>query len=362
MTTVEQNRIRRLFKTGVTAYDKDLACPGYVLFAPLYGHHTYLMNLDGMIVHQWEHEHVPGMYSRLSREGNLLYMSKVQDETWDIFPIWALFKGGVLQELDWEGNILWEHRDPFQHHDARRTASGGYIYPSLEQVPPDLAAKVQGGLDMDDDPMWADVIVEIDRDGNTVWEWHAIEHMDPATDKIAPNVQRWEWTHGNTVVPLENDQVLVSFRNTSTVGIIDKASGNFTWKIGDDILAGQHDPSLLPNGNILIYDNGTYRTDDWLIYSRVVEINPKTNEIEWEYRDAPYWDFFSATVSGAQRLPNGNTLITEGVTGRLFQVTPDGKIVWEYVNPEFHINPRDWEINMIFRGTHFMAEDLPDRF
>jgi hypothetical protein len=70
-------------------------------------------------------------------------------------------------------------------------------------------------------------------------------------------------------------------------------------------------------------------------YSRVLEINPVTYEKVWEYR-APgnqAFRFFSHYVSSAQRLPNGNTMITEGSDGRLFEVTSDGDIVWEYVSP-----------------------------
>ena len=343
MTHIDQLKTRRIVRTGLTAYDEKLACPGYVLFSPLYGRTTYLMGLDGTFVHQWEHEHVPGMYGYLTPQGTLFYSAKVRDKTWDIFPIWSLFKGGVLREYDWDGNIIWEHIDEYMHHDARKMDHGGAMYLSLEQVPPALAAQVQGGVQVDDLPMWADVIVEVDKDGNKIWEWHAIDHIDVATDRIAPNVQRWEWTHGNTVVPLDDDRVMISLRNISVIGIIDKKSGEFTWKLGDELLGGQHDPSMLSNGNVLVYDNGIYRTHDWLTHSKILEINPKTTEVEWEYADAPWWDFYSPTVSGAQRLLNGNTLITEGTAGRMFQVTPEGQVVWEYICPFFNINPRDWE-------------------
>ena len=77
-------------------------------------------------------------------------------------------------------------------------------------------------------------------------------------------------------------------------------------------------------------------------YSRVIEFNPRTMEMVWEYifignEDvaAPPGErtFFSAFISGAQRLPNGNTLITEGGTGRIFEVTPEKEVVWEFINP-----------------------------
>src|SRR5215470_18262654 len=81
-------------------------------------------------------------------------------------------------------------------------------------------------------------------------------------------------------------------------------------------VAGQHAPTLLDNGNILIFDNGVHRLDDPLPFSRVIEINPTTNEIEWNYQDRPVSNFFSPRMGNAQRLPNGNTLINEASFGR----------------------------------------------
>jgi hypothetical protein len=76
-------------------------------------------------------------------------------------------------------------------------------------------------------------------------------------------------------------------------------------------------------------------------FSRVLELDPLSLDIIWEYtaREAgfrmPMYEhrFYSSLVSSAQRLPNGNTLITEGVDGRIFEITRDNEIVWEYVNP-----------------------------
>ncbi len=139
---------------------------------------------------------------------------------------------------------------------------------------------------------------------------------------ITFNDPRDEWSHANTIVPLDDDRIMVSFRNTSTVGIVDCATGNFSWKLGYDVLSQQHDPNMLENGNILIFDNGSHRKSDARTPSRVIEVDPATDEIVWEYRDQPAFNFFSPYISGARRLPNGNTLITEGNFGRLFQVTP----------------------------------------
>jgi len=95
------------------------------------------------------------------------------------------------------------------------------------------------------------------------------------------------------------------------------------------MVAGQHAPTLLANGNVLIFDNGVHRLDDAMPYSRVIEVNPATNQIVWKYQDKPAWNFFSPRMGLAQRLPNGNTLITESSFGRFFEVTSQGEIVWD---------------------------------
>lgn len=361
MSTIDQQTHRRITRTGLTAQDETRASPGYTLYAPMYGPgDVYLVSLEGTVAHQWHLPFPPGLYGYLLSNGNLFYLGKVQDETWDRFSSWKSFKGGVMMEVDWKGNVVWEHRDRDHHHDARRTTSGGALYLTVERIPDEVAAHVRGGVaGTDKDGMWADVVVEVDAAGKRVWEWHAFEHLDFETDVITANDLRDEWSHGNTVVPLSDDRVLISCRNISTIGIIDKKTGNFIWKLGYDVLAQQHDPSLLPNGNILVFDNGAHRKNFPQPSSRVIEVNPKTNEIVWEYRDKPHYNFFSAYISGARRLSNGNTLITEGHSGRMFQVTPDNQVVWEYINPHFHPTPNGALSNAVFRSTHYLADEIP---
>ena len=364
MTTheIQPQTRRRIARTGLTANDPSLACPGYTLYAPLSGNgEVYLLDSDGNVAHRWNMPYPPGLYGYLLPNGNLFYGGKVRDDGgWDIFEAMKRFKGGVMLEADWDGNILWEHRDPYHHHDARRTETGGCLYMTVERMDDAAAAKIQGGQPgTDANGMYADVLVEVDANGNRIWEWHAAEHLDPDRHVISFNDLRDEWSHGNTVVPLPGGRVMFSFRNISTVGIIDKASGDIVWQIGDDVLAQQHDPSLLDNGNVLIYDNGSHSRHNPLPASRVIEVDTSTNEIVWEYRDNPPFNFFSAYISGARRLPNGNTLITEGHFGRIFQVTPDGRVVWEYINPHFSPNEQGYEVNSVFRSTHYLPEQIP---
>ena len=359
MTIDDQTR-RRNTKTGLTALDRERACPGYTLYAPMDGPgDVYLLNLDGEEVHHWAMPDPPGLYGYLLPNGNLFYGGKLRDDMWDRFQSWKRFKGGVMMEVDWDGNVVWEHRDIDHHHDARRTSSGGAIYLTVERVPEALAAKVKGGNPITGESgMWADVIVEVDASGKRIWEWHAAERLDPERDIITFNDSRDEWSHGNTVVPISDDRVMFSFRNLSTVGIIDKSTGEIVWRLGGEVLAQQHDPSLLPNGNILVYDNGSHSDHHALPFSRVVEVDPKSNRVVWQYSDNPPYNFFSPYISGARRLPNGNTLVTEGMFGRMFQVTPEGDVVWEYINPHFHEEAENAVVNRVFRATHYLPEEI----
>ena len=140
----------------------------------------------------------------------------------------------------------------------------------------------------------------------------------------------------------------------SRVGLIDRSSGELRWKYGAPEVFHQHHASTLPNGHVLIYDNGMHRLAD-LSYSRIVEVNPATDEVVWEYQANPREQFFSGHISGAERQSNGNTLICEGTSGRVFEVTREGEVVWEWVSP-FVNRRRDQRMSWIFRVRRYALD------
>jgi hypothetical protein len=362
--SLDQVTWRRTRKLGLTGHDRARSYGGYTLYTPMYGDGSvYLLDMEGETVHTWRMPHRPGDYGYILPNGNLFFLGQTPEAPEDnMFLGWQLFSGGVMLEVDWDGNVVWEHRDPAHHHDARRTASGGAVYLALELVPEAIQAQVQGGIPGSEHHgrMWADKVVEIDRDRNLLWEWHAYEHLDPATDHILATDLRDEWSHGNTIVPLDNGDVIVSFRNPSVVARIDRKTGNFVWKLTPQLLSQQHDPSLLENGNVLVFNNGTRRWTLPLVFSSVIEVDPLSGDVAWEYRDSSAMlSFFSSYISGAQRLPNGNTLITEGLPGRIFEVTPGGEIVWEFISPHFFTVPVFGTNNAIFRARRYPKELFP---
>jgi hypothetical protein len=334
-TVVDQNPIRRR-GTGLRALDRARTSPGLTLFAPMNGDGTvYLVDLNGKIVHAWRMPYPPGLYGYLTEKGTLFYNGKIPNDT---FLGETPFKGGAALEADWNGRVLWEVRQANHHHDGRLLKNGNVLFLCATELPTDMARKIQGGRPGTEvnGKMWADYLLEVTREGRTVWEWRTWEHLDPAEYPIAfPENVRSEWTHGNAIVELADGNLLVSFRNISTIIKIGRTTGRVVWKLGAPSLSGQHAPTPLLNGNILIFDNGPHRLDRVFPFSRVIEVNPATNEIVWKYQEAFPPSFYSDRISNAQRLPNGNTLINEGQFGRLFEVTPESEVVWEYVNPFF---------------------------
>ena len=164
------------------------------------------------------------------------------------------------------------------------------------------------------------------------------------------------WPQWNSVVELPDGNIMTCSPRTSNLTIIDKHTGNIKWRWGKDIISFAHNPTMLDNGNILVFDNGRFSSVP--PHSRVIEVNPNSGQIEWKYEAATLSDFFSPFISGCERLPNGNTLICEGAKGRLFEVTSNGEIVWEYIVPSY-TNTEEYGLsNNTFRA-HRYGPDYP---
>ena len=148
------------------------------------------------------------------------------------------------------------------------------------------------------------------------------------------------WVGLNSLEELPNGDLMVCSFGCDNLFIIDRNSGDIKWRWGKGFISMPHNPTLLDNGNILVLNNNRYNVDYFPPEgSRIIEVNPKTNEIEWEYRPENPVDFVTTYIGGCERLPNGNTLICEGGMGRFLEVNTMGEIVWEYIVPFY--NHRD---------------------
>ena len=342
----------RFTERGITVHDAARATEGYTLFAPIRHDAAYLIDMDGREVHRWKIGRGSGTNRcQLTDQGNLF----IAEDSGEGPPLFA-GKCGMMREYDWDGHLVWEHRDDNQHHDARRLDNGNTLYIAWDLLDDDTAKRVQGGIPGTelDGKIYGDAIREATPAGELVWEWRNAE-MDIEKYPICPLCRRQEFAHANTCSPLPNGDVMISFRVLNLIIIVDRQTRKIKWEHRDLGLGHQHDCHFLENGNILVFANGMHGRDVDM-WSRVIEIDPDTKETAWEFTADPITSFYSANLSGAQRLWSGNTLICEGAKGCLFEVTPDGEIVWEYVSPHEVTHPVFGVINWIFRAYRYRAD------
>lgn len=352
--------------------DKNKISEGYTLLSPYdkssetkEGGKVYLLDLFGKAVHTWEVPY-PALYSILKKNGNLVVSLIIPENRT------KPGKTGLIQELDWNGKVLWEYKNENIHHDFDVLPNGNIAVSVNEILPKDIAFKVQGGMTGSDSAsgMISDVILEINKDGNIVWEWHSYQHLDPILDGLGPLTSRANWTHMNSLRYVLKDPVkgeeafLVSIRHNNTVALISKKDGSLLWKSPKGLFAFQHDATLLENGNILVFDNGMLREPAPMPIqgSRVLEVNPKNNEVVWTFDGGDTGSrksqFLAPITSGAQRLPNGNTLIMHGPAGHIFEVTPQKQIVWDMISPYQLENDKVWLDNSIFKARRYSKADI----
>ncbi len=282
-----------------------------------------------------------------------------------------------------------------------------------------LAHKDVTNPDISDKPLVDDIIYETDWDGNIIWEWVCSDHFEEfGFSEEAKNIlsrypnmvigkgERGDWMHINSMSTLgpnrwyddgdkrfHPDNIIWDGRQTNIIAIIDKESGKIVWQIGPDYnqnealkkmgwIIGQHHAHMIPRGlpgegNILVYDNGGFagygspnpgspigHNNALRDYSRILEFDPVTLEVTWQhsYLDMNVlpkmnnYQFYSPLISSAQRLPNGNTMITEGSNGHVFEITPDHEIVWEYMSPYYG---DDGKSNYVYRAYRLPYDWVP---
>lgn len=333
--------------------DENFSAPGKV----------YLLDLMGYPVHTWETKYQT-MYAQLEKNGNII-VSMIYPT--DIFS-YPGGKTGLVQELDWNSNVLWEYKNDSMHHDFEILPNGNIAFLVWEKVPDSIARNIKGGIkDRNDSEVLSDGIIEVNRKSEIVWSWHSYEHLPPQNNSLDSFTPKSEWTHANSIRFFSNNKgksgYLVSLRHLKKVIMIEKDNGKIFWESPKGMLSYQHDATLLDNGNVLVFDNGLFRNQKKpFLWSCVVEINPFSNAIVWEFnggKTGPERAGFAASImSGAQRLKNGNTLVIDALHGHLFEVTSDGNIVWDFVNPFFSKSTGPFNNNVLFKSRRYYSEDI----
>ena len=236
-----------------------------------------------------------------------------------------------------QGEVVWSSPvDPelVLHHELFPMPNGNF----LTLVHDDRTVEIDG----QPEEVFGDRIVEFDRESNeVVWEWSTFDHY--SLEDVPPgDTDNGNWTHVNAVVYNERDNsVYISSRNLSRITRIDYDTGEIIYNMGKESVSGdvdfghdffkaQHAPELLPNGNMLLHDNGTC-CDRVNNVTRAIEIEfddpyaPTSASIVWEY----VLPRQSRIIGDADRQPNGNTLIASGTPGVVYEVTREGVLVWK---------------------------------
>ena len=141
---------------------------------------------------------------------------------------------GAIVELDWDGNGVWEYQAPMLHHDFERLPNGNTLVLLFEPLAEELTARIQGGFRTDEGPeeILGDLVHEVTPAGDVVYSWPSWEHLDPEEDVICQLESREEWTHQNSLKVTPNGDLVVSFRRIDTVGIVGPGNREFQMEVG----------------------------------------------------------------------------------------------------------------------------------
>lgn len=361
---------------GVVTYFGDEAYNGYTLYSSSHEASAFLVDMSGNEVHRW---HVPPekIWNKDKKTagslGPFVYIRKSY-----MYPngdLLAVYEGSGdtpwglgLVKLDKDSNILWTYLDERAHHDAE-VGADGTVYALTHEMRHE-PVEGQGNLEP---PLIEDFLVILSPDGE-------VRKRISLLDAVAQSRFKWLFgglgrrsaqdpLHTNSVkevgaeagaamnIAREGD-LMISFRNIKLVAVFDPVKEEIVWgTLGPWV--GQHDAEPLANGNILLFDNnGNYNGPGG---SRVIEFKPETMEIVWQYEGSKRDPLKSVLRSEAMRLENGNTLITESEAGRLIEVSPEGKIVWDFVNP-VRGGEGDSQIPIVAWGRRYTPSEIEPSF
>ncbi len=421
-----------IYPTGVTVYNPEKCYNGFMIYqAPKKG--AMLIDMNGHEHKLWEG--LQGFPNKIFPGGYVLGSLAERN------PKFGKQDQTDLVQVDWNGNIVWKFNkleyieDPGeepqwmarQHHDYQREGSTvGYYAPNMEPKTDSgntliLAHKNLYNKQISEKYLCDDLIVEVDWEGEIIWEWLLSDHFDEiGLSEVSKNTlyrnpnsvsktdgfeTAGDWAHINSMSTLgpnkwydagderfHPDNIIFDCRDLNFSAIISKKTGKLVWKLGPYYdtpelkhigwIIGQHHVHMIPKGlpgegNILIFDNGGWAGYDapnpgsptgfnaaLRDYSRVLELDPTTLEIVWQYtpKEAGFLvpldaqRFYSGFISGMQRLPNGNTMICEGSNGRVFEVTKEHELVWEFVCP---YKNKVLNMNNVYRAYRVPYEWVP---
>lgn len=348
-TPETENKLEKILLNAKVTWEKDKAYDGYTLFTLCCKTSTvFLVDMEGKIVHRWNmpfrkawpnpsHTRKQGARIHIHQaktfpNGDLI----IQYFGWGDTPY-----GYGMVKMDKDSNVIWKYSDN-AHHDFY-IAQDHSIYTLTQQF---IKTPIEG-LETLNYPNLADFIIKLSPDGKEISKISILEafrdspyaHM--LTGKSTSKYP-WDTLHTNSIMVLEPNiadkfpmfsvgDILVSIRNLNLLAVISPITRKVVWAQRGTWKA-QHAASFTEKGTILLLDNkGNLKNSK--SSSRIMEIHPNNGDIEWQFVGTKAQHFFTKGMGRTERLPNGNTLITENLGVRTFEVTPENKIVWNYDLP-----------------------------
>lgn len=343
---------------GVVVHDAARTQPGLTLYSSGHEAAAFLMAADGRVVHTWRRP-FSTVLTRDAPIRNPVPDTNVYFRRLKAFPngdLLAIYEGAGdtpygygMVKLDRDSEVRWRYFGR-THHDFD-VAPDGRIYALTHQNRTRPMARMEHleATRLDD---FLDILSE---DGRLLKRVSLIEAVaNSAFAHLLYNVPALSVAdplHTNTVKVLTPEtarafpgakagQVLLSFRDIGAVAVLDVDREQIVHAVRGPWF-GQHDPDILDGGNLLIFDNlGAFEGPGGR--SRVLEVDPRTMAVVWQYAGTAERPFESEIRADQQRLANGNTLINESSGGRIFEVTAAGEVVWEFVNPVRLGDRGDW--------------------
>jgi hypothetical protein len=340
-------------RVGVTLHERDRACPGWNVVNSAHVPGAFLMDMEGEVRWRWERA-----YDDLFPAGPTVGVRDTRKDMWRrarLLPggdLVVVFESLGIARLDSSSRTVWATEIP-AHHDFELLADGSLLVLTRE-------ARTGSGRHANR-PILEDFVTRLDGEGRTLARFSLLEAASRSALAFVfeASVERGgDLFHANSLRSIDGSlaaihpefragHLLVSLRNIDTIILVDPRGPAVVW-LDQGSYRRQHDARLLPSGRILLFDNGDGA-------SRVLEVDPGSREVLWEYGGEEGSPLFSEECGLAQRLPNGNTLVTETDAGRAVEVDPGGRIVWEYRSP-FRAGARGELVAAIFEVERIALE------
>jgi len=338
----------------VVLNDSALAGNGYNLVLSNHAQEAVLIDMNGSQVHKWARrfdeiwDKAPQLADYDGQEPEY-WVDKIYWRRAHLYPngdILVVYEtprrtpyGLGLAKLDKDSNVIWK-LDQNVHHDIS-VAPNGDIYLLGQSI------NERGYADYPrlKPPFVDDTVMIVSADGAVkkslpIFEAFLNSEYAPFIALMPVNLLG-DVMHTNTVQYIdavaadnfafaEEGYVLISMREINAIAVLDPARERIVWAEAG-LWRAQHDPTMLKNGRIMIFDNKGNRGDGGA--TRIIEFDPVKGSIDWTFSGSVREPLNSPVYGAVQRLASGNTIITESTNGRAMEVTPEGKVVWDYRSP-----------------------------